>query len=77
LDSLVDQVLNRQLGLPGLVLPQVRLVVTGGPADQPLDELYGRPARQQKRKWVAFEAEAEPVRVRAHRYKRQKRTCGF
>jgi hypothetical protein len=77
LDPPVDHVLDRQLGLSGLVLPQIRLVVAGEPADQPHDELYGRPARQRKRNSVAFEAEDEPVRVRAPRHKGQKRTGGI
>jgi hypothetical protein len=73
--------------LVGLVLPVGRVVArepdVGEPvpsepvnhqADQLLDELSGRPVRQRKRKRVAFEAEDAPVRVRATRRGKQKRT---
>ena len=60
---------NMQLGLSGLVLPQIPLTVASE-----VDESAGRPVRQRKRSRVAFEAENEPVTLRVSGRKRQKRT---
>jgi hypothetical protein len=76
----VDQLVGLVLPI-GLVVarePDVEESVTSEPvnyqADQLLDELSGRTVRQRTRKRVAFEAEDAPVRVRAARRRKQKRT---
>jgi hypothetical protein len=67
LDQPVGQLLDRQLGLDGPVLPQIGLMVAdepvNPPVNPPLDVLTGQPVRRRKRTRVAIEAEDEPVVV--------------